>query len=192
MKNTYKIFGAAAIIGLFLLSSLGSTSLAITQNQKPQTDAGLGIEPGIQDEYVIADYDDPAYTLDGYPDETLAYDPNSPIFGHGSDLATTIIACFPLTDILWVRVRNVGTTQSEGGKITIKVYAFVSLKLFPILKIQRSVTALPAWILAQNFIEGPVAFTQPVHLVTSDIDPYAYEGIGRHISYRVGWVQDIL
>ena len=52
MKKMYKIFGAVAIIGLFLLSSVASTSMAITEDPEPETsteiepDFELSTEPG--------------------------------------------------------------------------------------------------------------------------------------------------
>jgi len=195
MKNIYKIFGAAAIIGLFLLSSIASTSLAaiggvqVARSRELQLpDQGL-VAPSQR--YIVADYDDPAFPLGSdYPDESCAYDPfNTPIFGHGSDLATVLIARIPMTNMLVVRVRNLGTESSPGGTIRIKVYG---LSVIPIHNSLKTVHALPPWILADTYLLGPIAFSQPVHLVTCRIRSSVYEGLGRNLNFRVGFVQGII
>ena len=202
MKKMYKIFGAVAIIGLFLLGSVASTSMAAPRQQNPVVQQEESLQRQAQpqqpqQQYVVAIYDDEAYPLGpDYPDESCAYNPyTTPLFGQ--DLATTTIACFPLTDLLWIRVRNVGVPGSglsSGATIKIKVYAFATMHGLPIFNAKDAVVALPPWTLAQNFIKGPVPFTQPAHLVTSRIKlPFGvWEGFLRSFNFRIGLVQDII
>ena len=127
MKNIYKIFGAAAIIGLFLISSIPSTSLAaIGQSQGMQVVQSDELQQQQQDEEEI-DFDDDQYPLDNYGwlGETLPYPQSTPFWGNG-DLAVTF-ATRAITQPaqqrgkVYVKVRNVGLSTSLGGEIQIKV-----------------------------------------------------------------------
>jgi|GEM_PF-2159713 len=186
MKNISKIFGAVAIIGLFLICSMSTGLAAIAQKQT------LVAQPS----YQIATYGDGTYVDGAYPiglpDETSPYPLTTPVNGH--DYCTVIIACFPLTDMLLIRVRNIGTSVGCGGQAVIRVHAFVSGHFLAIFNVERALEALPAWLLADTFVEGPVSFTQPVHLVTVKLQlPFGeYEGLIRGLNYRAGFVQAII
>lgn len=194
MKNISKMFGAITIIGLFLIGSMSTGLAAVGATKQVQ------VQPG-QEQYVIATYGDGTYA-DGayslgsnYPDETAPYDPyNTPIFGSGHDYCTTLIACLPITDMLVIRVRNIGINDGSGGEIKIKVHAFISGNWLPIFSVNDALMALPPWVPAQTFIKGPVSFTQPIHLVTVKINlPIGeWEGLVRGFNYRAGFVQNIV
>jgi len=203
-KNVYKIFGAAVIVGLLFIGSIASTGLAAIrqptkqlqgqsfQNELRLPDQGPVTPSTPSKKYIVADYDDPAFPLGSdYPDESCAYDLfNTPIFGHGSDLATVLIAKIPMANRLLVRVRNLGIEQSPGGQIRIKVYAMGNI--LPIHSSVHAVRALPPWILADTYLLGPIAFSQPLHTVTCRIRSSVYEGLGRNLNFRVGFVQGII
>jgi len=192
MKKIYKIFGAVAIIGLFLLSSVASTSMAAPRQQNPvvrqeeslqrQTQPQLQRQQGymIPAGGVIADYEDGAYIVPDFEPETLPY-AWEPI--RQPDLATGLIFKVPQGNHqakIWFVIRNYGLKASPGGLADV----FVPRKLH-----YSTHTILPKLMfplsIGQPFSVGPFPFrigsTVLVHIDTS-----GDEG-ARGINWRVGY-----
>jgi hypothetical protein len=130
MKKIYKIFGAAAIIGLFLLSSIASTSMAAPRQQNPVViqEESLQIQAQPQqpaeDEAPI-EWDDQQIPLQWYG-ETSPYEITEEILGllNGHILVTLgwRLCYFPLQrGKLFLHVRNVIPSTSPGGDLAVTV-----------------------------------------------------------------------
>lgn len=131
-----KIFGAVAIIGLFLISSIASTGLAArtaggqmilketgqqqAQQQGQQVQEQQYMEGEEEDSWY---YDDDEIPLDGYDGESLAYPLDLTIVA--PDLFVTRI--FKIRRILFpevyigIIVRNIGLWKSNGGTLYVNI-----------------------------------------------------------------------
>lgn len=207
MKKMYRIFGAVAIIGLFLIGSM-STGLAAQQQAVP------GVQPGGQQQIegilAYADFDDdqlPTGQVPAQPGESLDYPQTLPIT-HNGDLATVLAWRRPVIDLgekmarIRVQVRNVAIdgSQSQGGTIKFHLYGtLLGLPNFfdPVyVSDTRAVSALCAWekevFVYPNLLNG-IEMGNPLYYFKSDINPTClYEGFGRHISDRYGFLLGVL
>ena len=198
MKNISKIFGAVAIIGLFLVCSM-STGLAGQQVVKGQQQV-----PG-QQQYVIAyqygdgTYSDGAYQVGTqygaeYSFETAPYNPDPNVtpllFGH--DVCTVAIGCFPVTDVLIIWIRNIGSGDLVNSA-TVKITAFNGFELSPIFYNEQTLLGLGAHH-GKFYLAGPVPFSSSIGRVRVHIQNQLLDGEGliRGLNLRIGFVQNII
>jgi len=211
----YKIFGAAAIVGLFLLSSIASTGLALEAEPKMKEGELKTITKGLpqaepqpqprqQQMYNIEpiEWDGDVYDLEEYPGESMGY-PNDFPFVKNGDLATTLIFRWrpvPIghNAIITAQIRNVvpvppgaAEFRSKGGEAQLRVYKTIAGIPIPgaiFISDWKTVNALLPWIPSDRIHYGTVALPGNLYFVTHNINPNAYEGPGRHLSIRCGYI----
>jgi len=177
MKKMYKIFGAVAIIGLFLLSSIASTSLAkrgaIGQKQSSQVMPSQVYGDG---EYEGEVYEAP----DGWgwdDDETLPFPPSAVTGMRKPQLVITRIKINRIDDCarFTVRIRNVGKTLGSGPSIA---RVTVTKGLLPVYTDTECVPTLVQFVgkkdietdtLSWNFVGGSVIGQLDIY---DDVDEY--------------------
>ena len=196
-RSIYKIMGVTGIIALLLLGSIvvagpaaRRPSIEVSQELEVQAQPQQQPQQQYQD-FLIADYDDDAYAVPGYPDETAPYRPTA---WTKADLCTTIIARFRAVGSqgrIYVRIRNLGMAQSTGGQAIIRVHAFLSGEWMPILKETKTVAALLPYQ-ATTEITSKVPLNQFVHLVTVHIPWKLIEEGARGLNFRVGFVAGLI
>jgi len=140
MKKIYKIFGAAAIIGLFLLSSLASTSMAAPRQQNPvvrqegslqipaqqqEESLQIQVQPQQPSDEAEIEWADQKIPLQWYG-ETSPYEITEEILALGSGhILVTLgwrLCYFPLQrGKLFIHVRNVVPSASPGGELSVTV-----------------------------------------------------------------------
>jgi hypothetical protein len=209
MKKIYKIFGAVAIIGLFVLGSMSTgmanERVAFGERKVVESEpiASEPIELELEGEPAYADFDDDQYPI-GYPGESLDYCPETtPIFFKNGDLATTIVWRRPtvLTDArIRVKVRNVGAGQSGGGTMAFTLYTCVlgipqmlqptyvsdTRTVSPLKEDESEVHVFPSLLPGAG-----IDMSGNLYYFRNNINPYKYEGPIRHHSVRHGWLVGI-
>jgi len=131
MKKIYKIFGAVAIIGLFLLGSIASTSMAAPRQQDPVVIQEESLQMQAQPQQPAEDeapieWDDQQIPLQWYG-ETSPYEITGEILALGSGhILVTLgwrLINFPLQQRgkLFLHVRNVIPSTSPGGDLAVTV-----------------------------------------------------------------------
>ena len=202
MKNTYKIFGTAAIVGLFLLCSIATTSSAAVGAM-----GKISVQAGAEELTMIkvqdseeVDFDDAKIPIPGFPGETLPYDNDpeiTPLFDNG-DLATTfgfrvITRQLQKEGHLYIRVRNVGTSTSPGGDIQVTIRDCIAgipaglvydgdWKEIPTTTAGRARSFVVPPLLA-----GPISMDEPLYYFRAQIDADAPEGLIRGHNVRHGY-----